>query len=393
MSVPSAPVEPLIDMPPAPPRPLPSAAKRSVHTRMAGLQGYAIMSIATILTIAALREASGFFVPVVFAIVIALALAPIVRRLERLMPRWIASALVVLTLIGGLGAMAYVMSDDAARAIAGLPDATRTLRQTLRALIGRGEGPLSQLQRAAAELQRTANENSDKPATPIGVTPVQVVAPPVDFNNFVWFGSQGLMAFLGALTLIAFLVYFLLSAGNLFKLKLVRLSGERLSQRKITVQVIDHIGRRVAQAMTHLILAGVLVGLATWGVLLWFGVQYAGLWGIAAGLLNAVPYLGPAACAAGLFLSSLLQFGEADTAVLIAMASVVITTLDSSLFTPIVFGRSVSLNPVAVFIAFMFFGWLWGVPGMFLALPLLTIVKTIAESVEDLSPLAELLSD
>ena len=361
--------------------------------RMAGLQGYAIVAIALILTVAALRAAQGFFVPVAFSIVIALTLAPLVRRMARLMPRWIASALVVLVAMGGIGAASYSLSDEAAQAVAGLPDATRALRQSLRSLVSRGGGPLAQLQRAAQELQRTASESAERPSTPSGVTPVQVVAPPVDFSNVVWFGSQGVMTFLGTLALVAFLVYFLLSSGDLFKRKFVRLSGDRMSRRKLTVQVLDQISARVGKAMVHLAIASILVGGCTWAVLAWFDVRFAALWGIAAGLMNCIPYLGPAIISAGLFLSSLLQFGDVATAAMISGLSLVITTIEGSLFTPIVFGRSVALNPVAVFLSFMFWGWLWGIPGMFLALPLLTILKTVAESVEDLRVVAELLGD
>jgi predicted PurR-regulated permease PerM len=378
----------------APPVPTPQApARRSIRTRMVGLQGYALVAIAVILVVAALRAASGFFVPVAFSIVIALALAPLVRRVERLMPRWMAAALVVIAAVASLGAISYSLSDEAAQAVAGLPDATRVLRQSLRSVVDQKGGPLGQLQRAAAELQRTATENADRPTTPSGVTAVQVVAPPVDFSNFVWFGSQGVMAFLGSVALVAFLVYFLLASGDLFKRKFVKLSGERLSQRKVTVQMLDQIGARVAKAILHLAFAGLLVGVCTWAMLTWFGVRYAVLWGIAAGLLNCVPYLGPAVVAAGLFLAALLQFGEIATAMLIAAVSLGITTIEGSLFTPVVFGRSVALNPVAVFVSFMFWGWLWGIPGMFLALPLLTIVKTVAEAVDDLGLLAELLAD
>jgi predicted PurR-regulated permease PerM len=357
------------------------------------IQRYAVVAIAIVLIVGALRAAAGFFLPLIFGLVIALALAPLVRRLQRIMPRWVASALVVTFTIGGIGTMAYSMRDEAATAVANLPAATRTLRDALRGLVEGGESTLSQLQRAANELQKTASESSQRPTTPSGVTPVQVVEPPVDFNNFVWFGSQGVMTFLGSLALIAFLVYFLLSSGELFKRKLVRLSGERLSQRRITVQVIDQIGERVAKAMMHFIVAGILVGATTWGLLWWFGVRYAALWGLAAGLFNCIPYLGPAFVAAGLFLSTLLQFNDVATATLVSGLSLVVTTIEGSLFTPIVFGRSAALNPVAVFVSFMFWGWLWGIPGMFLALPLLMIVKTIAESVEDLAALAELLSD
>jgi predicted PurR-regulated permease PerM len=360
---------------------------------MSHIQRYAVITIAAILLVAGLRAAAPFFVPLVFGIVLALTFAPIVRRLQRLMPRWIASALVVTTIVGGMGVFAYSMSGQASDAIAGLPQATRVLRQTLRGLVRGGEGTLSQLQKAAKELQRTATENTDRPTTPSGVTPVQVVEPPVDFNNFVWFSSQGVLSFAGSLALIAFLVYFLLASGDLFKRKFVRLSGDRLSQRRVTVQVIDQIGDRVGKAMLHLGIASVLVGVSTWAVLWWFDVRYPMLWGLAAGLLNCIPYLGPAVVAAGLFLAALLQFGHVGTALMVSGTSLVITTIEGSLFTPIVFGKTVALNPVAVFVSFMFFGWLWGVPGMFLALPLLTIIKTIAESVEDLTPLAELLAD
>lgn len=360
---------------------------------MTKLQRYAVVTIATILVVAALRAAAGFLVPFIFGVVLALTFAPVVRLLERAIPRWVASALVVLIAAGGIAGFAYSMSDEASVAVANLPEAARTLRQSLRELVRGGEGTLSQLQRTAKELQKTATENTDRPSTPSGVTPVQVVEPPVDFNNFVWFGSQGVLSFLGSVTLITFLVYFFLASGDLFKRKLVRLSGERLSQRRITVQMLDQIGARVGMAMSHLVLASILVGVVTWALLWWFGVNYPVLWGVVAGLMNCIPYLGPAVVAAGLFLASLMQFSDLPTAALIAFGSLAITTIEGTLFTPIIFGRSVSLNPVAVFVSFMFWGWLWGIPGMFLALPLLTILKTVAESVEDLAPVAELLSD
>ena len=369
------------------------ASQEPLATEISGLQKYALLAISTVVVVAALRLAQGFFVPIVFGMVVALALAPLVKRLQRIMPRWIAAALVVGSLVGLLGVMSYSLSDEASQAIAGLPQATRTLRQTFRTILTRGEGALSQVQRAVNELQRTATENADRPSTQRGVTPVQVVEPPVNFSNFVWLGSQGALAIAGSATLVVFLVYFLLASGDLFKRKLVRLSGDRLSQRKVTVQLIDQISERVARSMFHLILASAVVGLCTWGVLLFFGVQYAGLWGLAAALLNCVPYLGPAVVAAGLMLASLLQFGSLTTAAMVTGASLVITTLEGFLFTPIVFGRSVQLNPVAVFVSFLFWGWLWGIVGMLLALPLLMIIKTIAESIEDLAPLAELLSD
>ena len=367
--------------------------KSSVRTHVAGLQGYGVVALIVIVVISAFKAAEGFFVPVVLSMVIALALAPLVRRIGRWIPRWIAAALIVTTLVGVAGATAYSLSDETAQVIAGLPRAARNLRQALRVMIARDQGALSQLQQALRELQRTASESTERPATPSGVTVVQVVEPPVDFSNVVWLTSQGALTALGQLTLVVFLVYFLLANGDLFKRKFVRLSGESLSRRRITVQVIDQISERVARSLSHLVLASTVVGLASWGALWALGVQYAGLWGVAAGLFNMIPYLGPAVIAVGLFVTSLLQFADPRMAVMVAGVSILITTLEGFLFTPIVFGHSVRLNAVAVFISFIFWGWLWGPVGMFLALPLLMVIKTIADSVEDLAPVAEMLSD
>ncbi len=295
--------------------------------------------------------------------------------------------------MGGLGALAYSLSGEAARAVAELPNATRTMRQAFRVFINQKQGPLGQLQRAINELERTATESQQRPATPSGVTPVQVVEPPVDFNNMVWMGSQGALWVVAQLALVLFLVYFLLAYGDLFKRKVVRMSGDTLAKRKVTVQLIDEIGASVAKSISHLVLTSVLVGVAT-GISLWLlDVHYAGLWGLMAGLFNFVPYVGPILVAAGLFLASVVQFGDVATAGLVAGVSFVITSVEGFLFTPIVFGRATRVNPVAVFIGFLFWGWLWGLWGMLLAMPLLLIIRSVADKVEELTPLAELLSD
>ncbi len=375
-----------------PPKP-PESTEPPVETRFAGVQGYGVVSLAVIIGVAALSLAQGFILPVVVSIVVALALARVVRRLQRLMPRWIASALVVIVLIAVLCAMVYLLSDEAARAIAQLPTATRTLRQAFRVMITRQQGPLSQLQRAIDELERAATESTDRPQTPTGVTPVQVVEPPVDFNNIMWLGSQGVVWVAAQLTLVIFLVYFLLAYGDLFKRKLVRMSGDTLARRKVTVQLIDEIGENVAKSISHLTMTSVLVGVATSIALYLMDVRYAGLWGLAAGLFNFVPYVGPLVVSVGLFLASLAQFGDIYTALLVSAVSMAITSVEGFLFTPIVFGRAARVNPVAVFIGFLFWGWLWGLWGMLLAMPLLLIMRTIADKVDDLAPLAELLSD
>lgn len=373
------------------PEPAPET-EAPIKAHVSGLQGYGFVSLAVVIVVAALSLAQGFFVPVFVSVVVSLALARMVRRLERFMPRWVAAGVVVLALVVGLAALAYTLSYEATRAIAELPTATRQLRQAARVMLNQQSGPLRQLQRAIDELERTATESTDRPSTPSGVTAVQVVEPPVDFGNVVWLGSTGVLWILAQLTLVLFLVYFLLAYGDMFKRKLVGMSAT-LARRKVTVQLIDEIGESVATSMSHLTLTSIVVGIVTGVAMYFMNVNYSGLWGLAAGLFNFVPYVGPLVVAAGLFLASIVQFGEIGTAVMVAGVSVVITSIEGFLFTPIIFGRSARVNPVAVFIGFLFWGWLWGLWGMLLALPLLMIMRAVADKVEELHPLAELLSD
>jgi predicted PurR-regulated permease PerM len=296
-------------------------------------------------------------------------------------------------LVGGVAAVAYALTDEAARAIAQLPTATRQLRQAARVMLNRQSGPLSQLQRAIDELERTATESTDRPSTPSGVTAVQVVEPPVNFGNVVWLGWTSVLWFGGQLTLVLFLVYFLLAYGDLFKRKFVKISGDTLARRKVTVQLIDEIGESVATAISHLTITSVVVGAVTAVAFYFMNVNYAGLWGLAAGLFNFVPYVGPLMVAAGVFLASIVQFSDVWTAATVAGVSIAITSIEGFVFTPIVFGRAARVNPVAVFVGFLFWGWLWGLWGVLLALPLLMILRAVADKVHDLAPLAELLSD
>jgi predicted PurR-regulated permease PerM len=386
-------MKPVAEPPADRPAPPASEAEGPIETRFTGLQGYGVVSLAVVIVVAGLSLAQGFFIPVFVSLVLALALARIVRKLERIMPRWAAAATVVLLLVALLGAGVYSLSDEAAGAIAELPKATRSLRQAARVFLNQRQGTLSELQRAIDELERTATESTERPATPSGVTAVQVVEPPVNFSNIVWLGSQGVIWIAAQLTLVLFLVYFLLAYGDLFKRKLIRLSGDTLTKRRVTVRLIDEIGDSVAKTISHLTLTSVLVGVATTLCLWLLDVNYAGLWGLAAGLFNFIPYVGPLVVACGLFLAGIVQFGDLPMAMMVASVSIVITSVEGFVFTPIVFGRTARVNPVAVFIGFLFWGWLWGLWGMLLALPLLLIMRAIADKVDELAPLAELLSD
>jgi predicted PurR-regulated permease PerM len=341
--------------------------------------------MAALALLAACHYARGFMVPLFVAILFALALAPLVRQLSRLFPRWLASALVVLGIGATLGMTTWLLSDDVAAFSRRLPGMVREVRATIQSASPR-QGLLRQLQQAVTELERSATQK------PSGATPVQIVEP-VDVQRQMMNGARRAGTLVLQVVLLLFLVYFLLASGERFKQKFVRLSGHRLSERKVTVQMIDEITAKIGSFVFYQFWSGALVGVATWLCFWWLGVRYAGLWGAAAGVLNCIPYFGPTVVMGASALAAFLQFKSALMIVAVSGASVVITSLEGFLLAPIFLGQAARVNSVAVFVAVMFWGWMWGALGMLLAVPILMMVKSVADHVESLSPLAELLSE
>jgi predicted PurR-regulated permease PerM len=342
--------------------------------------------IAVIAIVAGLKLGQGFLAPLFLALVVSVALAPPVRWLARVMPRSIASALVVAGVVGSLSMMAYSLSDEATAFSRRLPDLVREVRTALQSASG-SQGPLRQLQQAVSELEKTTRTTA-----PTSTTSVTIVEP-VDVQREVMSGAGRAAAVLGQAVLIAFLVYFLLAAGELFKLKLVRISGSTLSEKKITVHAIDEMTQKIALFVFYQVWSGALVGTVTWLIFKWLGVKYSALWGVAAGVLNWVPYFGPTLVMAASAVAALLQFHSLLMVVIVAGVSVAVTAIEGMVLAPMMLGRAASVNTVSMFVALMFWGWLWGPMGLIIAVPVMMIVKTVADHVEGLASVSELLGD
>jgi predicted PurR-regulated permease PerM len=359
----------------------PAAALPEVPTRITAQQ-----VIACLLLLFALSYAKGVLAPLMLAVLASLALAPPVRMLSRVVPRWFASAVVVMGLTAAVGVTAYLLSDEVAAFSRRLPTIVRDLRQAVQSASPR-QGLLRQLQQAVSELEQSAGG-----AAPTNATPVTIIEP-VDVQRGVLTGARSIGGYLGQGLMMLFLIYFLLASGEMFKQKLVKLSSQRLSQRKITLQMIEEINTKIGQFIFYQAWSGLLVGVLTWLSFSWLGVRYAGLWGVAAGVLNCVPYAGPTFILTASAVAAFIQFKSIGMVALVSGVSVGITGLEGFLLAPTMLGQAAKVNSVAVFVAIMFWGWLWGGVGLIIAVPVLMIVKTIADHVESLSGLRELLSD
>jgi predicted PurR-regulated permease PerM len=347
--------------------------------------------LASCAVMAVLYWAQEVFIPIVLAVLISYALEPLVRSLTRIwIPRLIASALVVVALAGTLAYGAYAFSDDVARLVAEVPEAAAKLRQTLQ---NDQRGAMQQVQEAARELQRTADEAAGQNPAPRGVQRVQIEQPAIDLRAYVSWGSTGAIAFAGQATLIFFFVFFLLASGDLFKRKFVSIAGPSLAVKKVTVQVLDDINRQIERFLLVRVVTSIVVALATWGAFVAIGLNQAALWGVAAGIFNSVPYFGPVIVAAGTFVVAFIQFDSISMALYVAGISLAITALEGWLLTPWLTSRTARTNEIAVFIGLIFWSFVWGIWGTLLAVPMLVAFKACCDHIEGLKPVGELLGE
>jgi predicted PurR-regulated permease PerM len=204
---------------------------------------------------------------------------------------------------------------------------------------------------------------------------------------------MGLLGLLSQGLLLVFLVYFLLSSGDLYKRKLVRVVGAPLSRKRVTLEVLDEIGDQIQRFLLVQVVTSAVVALASWAAFHWTGLANAALWGILAGLFNSIPYFGPFLVMAGVALVAFMQFGTFEMAASVAGLAFAITTVEGFLLTPWLVGRAARMNEVAVFVGLLFWAWMWGVIGLLLAVPLMVAVKAVCDRIDDLKPIGELLGD
>jgi predicted PurR-regulated permease PerM len=352
------------------------------------------LTVLTVLAVIfALHWGRAFFIPLMLGVMISYAFSPLVNRMQKWrIPRAIGAAVLLIGIVGGAGSLVYSLSDDATQLIETLPDAAKKFRKTLRKEWGTSNGSMEKMQKAAGQLESAANETITPVATaPRGVTRVQIEKSKLNISDYLWTGTVGATVFAGQAVMVLFLTYFLLVSGDTFRRKLVRISGPTLSEKKITLHVLDEITTQIQRYLLVQIFTSILVGVATWLAFLWIGLEHAAIWGIVSGVSNMIPYLGPIIVTGGTGLVGLLQFGTVGMALAVSGISLAITSLEGYLLTPWLTGRASRLNAVMVFVGVLFWGWLWGVWGLLLGVPIIMMIKAICDRVEDFKPVGELL--
>ena len=375
--------------------PLPADPEDPSHALLhvpVNVRSMSLVVLAVLASLAILHWAAAFFIPVMVGFLFSYALSPIVDWLGRWrIPRAVSAAVLILGILGGAGASLYSFGDDANELIGSLPQAARKLRDSLKSHKGRQESTLGTVQKAAAQLEQAAKEASPATPTARGVQRVVIEKPAFDLRDYLWSGTLGLASLIGQVTVVTFLTYFLLLSGDTFRRKLVKITGRTLSDKKITVQALDEIHGQIQRYLLVQLFASVLVGVTT-AVAFWtLGLEHAAVWGFAAAILNLVPYIGSVMVTGAAGLVAFLQFGSVNMALAVAGVSLLINTFEGNLLVPWLTSRAGRMNPVAVFIGVLGWGWLWGVWGLLLGIPIMMVVKAVCDRVDDLKPIGELL--
>jgi predicted PurR-regulated permease PerM len=350
--------------------------------------------LATVAAIFALYSAQRFFIPLFLGLLLAITVNPLVSFFERLkIPRVVGTTLVMVALLLVMAAATASLRTQVEKILDQVPDAAAKLSAAVREMASQPNAMLK-VHAAAQELEKATNQAANgQPPAQKPPTRVVVEEQKSKLVNWLWTGSLGMFGLIGDTVMLLLLVVFLLLSGDTFKRKLMRISGPSLSKRKITAAIVDDIDRSIQNYMLTLLLANILLGILTWGAFRLIGLENAGAWAVAAGVLHFIPYLGPAVTALATGMAAFMQFESFSMAAVVSFSSLAIATLVGVVLVTWMSGRISKMNTTVVFVALLFWGWLWGVWGLLFAIPIMGMVKVFAERIEDLQPLAELLSE
>jgi predicted PurR-regulated permease PerM len=336
-----------------------------------------------------LHWGAPFFIPLFVALLIAYALSPVVDVLTGVVRlRVLSATLVVAAVLALIGTAAWAWSDDVQALWERVPEVARSVTDSFKKMARKPASPVAEVKKAAAEIESLAQ--TGKAAPP----PAPTAPPPstISFWGLVWSGGKTVGVAVTQVMAVVFLVFFMLASGDLFKRKIVKIAGKTLSEKKITVEAIDEIDRQIRRYLLVVVVSNALVGLGTWLAFRMLGVSYAELWGVSAAVIHTAPYFGPAIIAAGSLVAAFVQFGDWSRALAVSGASIAVATLVGSVFATWLASRETRMNTTATFVGLLFFGWIWGLWGVLLAIPLLAIVKTVCDHKEEWKPVSELLS-
>ena len=338
----------------------------------------AMVVLATLAVGYTLWAAQEVILPVLLAMFFALVGNPVIRLLRRLwIPRFLAALLVLVAGLAGTGALAVQLVEPATTWAEQAPREARKLGRQLQALTA----PMHEANRIAEDMARAAAGEANRK--------VEVVRTRVDDPYAVLTRTPRLAASVLAVVLLTF--FFMVYGENLQRNAIALLPGRQ--QKKFTVEILHSIEREVSRYVLTISVINMVVGLVFAGILyaLGFAPQEALLWGTMVMLLNFAPYVGPLIGMVAMLLVGFVAFDDTLHALAPAALYLLLHTIEGQIVTPIILGRRMALSPLVLILALMLFGWLWGLIGLLLAVPLLVCIKLVLAQLDGMHGWARLL--
>jgi len=374
MSVPVSP--PPADDEAALPTPTPVAPRPRAPT--------AVIVLAALAVLATLWAAQAVILPVLLAVFFALVGNPLLRAMRRVfIPRFIGALLVISLGIAGAGALGLQLYGPASEWVQQAPKTLRALAPRLKAMTQ----PVHQANQAAESFARATE---DRPPRRVQVVQIQ--------DNASWRTIVATPKMLASVLAVVLLTFFFMVYGENLQRNAIAMLPDR-QRRKLTVDIMQSIEREISRYVLTISIINTLLGAVFAGVLVWMGqpLQDALLWGTVVALLNFAPYVGPLI---GVMLMLLMGFVSYDGnwpsaawgPVVPAAVYLLLHTIEGQFVTPIVLGRRMAISPLMLILALMLFGWMWGIVGLLLAVPLIVCVKLVLARIEGFEGWARLLA-
>lgn len=344
--------------------------------RMAG-KPY-IVGIFILLLIYALYLGRDFLTPVILAFMLATTLSPIVRHLRKWsIPPPVSATLLIIMSVSIFGAIGYATSGPLSSLIADAP----AIGQRLQAKVHTVRQAIYKTVEATSQIDNVAENMSDSHTQKV------VIAQPGILSR-----AAGNLLSIGTTLAITFVLsLFILASGSLFYEKIIQ-SFTRLSDKKKALRVVHNVEYEISRYLFTITVINIVVGIVVGSGLRLIGIPNAFVWGVAAAVLNFLPYVGALISIVLVGIISITTFDNLGYGLIAPVFILFCHIVEGQFLTPLLLGRRLELNAVAVFISISFWSWLWGFVGALMAVPLLVVIKVICDNFDTLKPFGNFLS-
>ncbi len=375
--------------------PAPTVSHTSILVR-----SNAIVVLALIAVVVFLHWAQPVLIPITLSVFLSYALTPIVDWLQRKakLPKAVGAAATLAIILGAVGWGLNSLQPEALDVLDIVPRAAQKFSTAIRGNPREPASAVEKMKKAASEIEKAADTattttTTTTTTTSSGGAPTRSAPDTSSFKvrDYVLMGTASIIAGLGQLVVVVALVYFLLVAGDSFRRTLIRISGDTLTKKKITVQILDEIDLQIQRYLLVQVLSSVLLAVVVWVAFAWIGLDNALFWACVGGVFHLIPYAGPTALVVITAMVSYVQFETLEPVAMIVGITLALVGVIGLLLVPWLTQRMSRINAVIVFVALLFWGWLWGVWGLLLGVPIVMAIKAVCERVEDLRPISEFL--